>query len=411
MLRPGGLLRTWVPGTYINYWPLTFTAYWVEYQLWGLAPLGFHLVNIALHALSAILVWRVLALLRVPGGLLAAALFALHPVNVESVAWIAQLKNTLSLALTLLSVLLYLLSRAGPACRAGPLPALDRPAAPSPARQARTYAAGTWAAVAAFALATLAKGMTLTLPVVLLACAWWQRGRIERRDLWRVVPFLLIAMAMVGMEVSQQHAAAADRRAQRRPVEPDGGGRLRRVVLPLEADLAGQPDVRLSALAPRRGRRAGGSCPACCWRRLSRLAWRWRHSWGRPVLMLIVCYVALLLPVLGFVNIYFMEYSLVADHWQYAAMIVPCAAFAGAAAATRGRRHWCRLPGVVLCLALLATLARLPGGRAACTPTSKRSIGRRSSEIPTVAGPQQPGRRFWRGADRSTRRSGSTSRR
>ena len=110
VLRPGGVFRTWVPGTYVNYWPLTFTVYWVEYQLWGLDPVGFHLVNIALHALSAILIWRVLALLRVPGALLAAALFALHPVNVESVAWITQLKNTLSLALTLLSVLLYLLS-------------------------------------------------------------------------------------------------------------------------------------------------------------------------------------------------------------------------------------------------------------------------------------------------------------
>ena len=179
----------------------------MEYQLWGLAPAGFHLVNIGLHALSAILIWRILALLRVPGGLLAAALFALHPVNVESVAWITQLKNSLSLALTLVSVLLYLLSEqrrpvgirgrlqvppVGPACRAGPLRAHTDAAAQSPARQAGpTWL--FWAAVAVFALATLAKGMTLTLPVVLLACAWWQRGRIQGRDLWRVAPFLLIA--------------------------------------------------------------------------------------------------------------------------------------------------------------------------------------------------------------------------
>ena len=61
------MLRTWVPGTYIAYWPLTFTVYWAEYRLWGPAPLGFHLVNIALHALSALLVWRILALIRVPG--------------------------------------------------------------------------------------------------------------------------------------------------------------------------------------------------------------------------------------------------------------------------------------------------------------------------------------------------------
>jgi tetratricopeptide (TPR) repeat protein len=95
------------------------------------------------------------------------------------------------------------------------------------------------------------------------------------------------------------------------------------------------------------------------------LAWRWRHSWGRPVLMLMVCYVGLLLPVLGFVNIYFMEYSLVADHWQYAAMIAPCTAFAGAAAVA-SRRRWANVPSLalrasvaLLGLALLAALATL----------------------------------------------------
>ena len=119
------------------------------------------------------------------------------------------------------------------------------------------------------------------------------------------------------------------------------------------------------------------------------LAWRWRHCWGRPVLMLVVCYVALLLPVLGFVNVYFMEYSLVADHWQYAAMIVPCAVFAGLVSRQwslvsgrwsvvgRGQRttdngqrttdvhpssfilHSFSVAGAVLCTALLATLAWL----------------------------------------------------
>ena len=91
------------------------------------------------------------------------------------------------------------------------------------------------------------------------------------------------------------------------------------------------------------------------------LAWAWwrRRSWGRPVVMLIVCYVGLLLPALGFVNIYFMEYSLVADHWQYAAMIVPCAVFAGVAATLVRRRQWGRPAGYVLCSMLLAILATL----------------------------------------------------
>ena len=97
------LLKTWVPGTYVNYWPLTFTAYRLQFEVWGLNPAGFHIVHIAVHAISAIFVWRILVHLKAPGAMFAAALFALHPVNVESVAWISQLKNVLSLLLALLS--------------------------------------------------------------------------------------------------------------------------------------------------------------------------------------------------------------------------------------------------------------------------------------------------------------------
>ena len=107
-LKPGGLVKAWVPGSYLNYWPLTYTIYGIGFRLWGLHPLGFHLLNLALHAASALLVWRVLLALRLPGALFAAAPFALHPVNVESVAWIAQLKGALSLPLALLAALLYL---------------------------------------------------------------------------------------------------------------------------------------------------------------------------------------------------------------------------------------------------------------------------------------------------------------
>ena len=211
----------------------------------------------------------------------------------------------------------------------GTLGGATNPAAPSPARQAGP----TWlfvAAVAAFAMATLSKGMTLTLPVVLLACAWWQRGRIQRRDLLRVVPYLLIGSLMVGMEVYHQHLAVSDQSVVR------SDGFLSRTAV------AGCAvwfylwkliwPVHLAFIYRRWDLAAVGglwSAPGLLLAAIFALAWRWRRSWGRPVLMAAVCYVALLLPALGLVNVAFMEFSLVADHWQYAAMIVPCAALAG----------------------------------------------------------------------------------
>ena len=87
VLHSGGLAKVWMPGGYLNYWPLTYTAYWLEYQFWGLEPLGYHLVNLAacMPHLRALLVWQVLLRLKVPGAMFAAAIFALHPeANVES---------------------------------------------------------------------------------------------------------------------------------------------------------------------------------------------------------------------------------------------------------------------------------------------------------------------------------------
>ena len=335
VLKPGGLLQTWIPGTYINYWPLTFTVYRLEFEMWGLNPLGFHLVNIALHAVSALLVWRILERLRIPGAILAAAIFALHPVNVESVAWITQLKNTLSLALALLSALFYF-------------------------RHERD--GGRWRfalSLGMFLLSALAKGVALTLPVVLLACAWWQRGSIGRRDLLRILPFLLIAALMVGMEVAQQHAVAgtlvvrADSFLSRTAIAGCAVWfYFWKVIWPTNLVFI-YPQWSISERDPL------SYLPGVLLVVILALAWWQRRSWGRPVVMAMVCYVALLLPVLGFVNIYFMEYSLVADHWQYAAMIVPCAALAGAFAALGRRLSWRRPAEYVACLLLLTILGGL----------------------------------------------------
>jgi protein O-mannosyl-transferase len=355
VLKPGGLAGAWTPGGYLNYWPLTFTVYRLEFEAWGLNVLGFHLVNIALHAVAALLVWRVLAELDMPGAMFAAAIFALHPVNVESVAWIAQLKGLLALLFALVSTLLYLqfdrtyVGTGFPAC---PGPDPDRPGGLSP-RPWMLYAAS----IAAFLLSTLAKGMAITLPVVLLACAWWRRGSIGRRDLVRIIPFALIAAIMAGIEIQSQWRVQEDD-----VVRTDGllsrsavaacavWFYLEKLVWPLNLCLV-YPRWRID-----KGDAIGYLPGLLLLAIVFALALRRRRTWGRPVVMLIVCYVGLLLPALGFVNISYMRYSLVADHWQYAAAVVPCAALAGAAAAWSFRRAGRRPAAWVLGLLLLAVL-------------------------------------------------------
>jgi len=150
-----GLYRIWfdVHATQ-QYYPLLHSAFWVEHQLWGDSPLGYHLVNIFLHALAAILVALILTRLRIPGAWLAAGIFALHPVCVESVAWITEQKNTLSAVFYLGAMLSYL--------------RFDE------SRKRSHYAV----AMGLFVLGLLSKTVTATLPGALLVILWWQRGKL-----------------------------------------------------------------------------------------------------------------------------------------------------------------------------------------------------------------------------------------
>ena len=170
----GGLHDIWLrPGATLQHYPLTFTVWWACYHLWGAHPTGYHVITLVLHIAVSLALWRVLLRLEVPGAWLGAMLFALHPVNVMSVAWATELKNTLSGLLALGSCWSYLrFTEAAP-------------------RRWGFYATS----LVLFVLALLAKTAVGFLPATLLLIAWWKQDRVRMRDVLAVAPMVICALA------------------------------------------------------------------------------------------------------------------------------------------------------------------------------------------------------------------------
>ena len=177
ILETNGLYNSWFTAKQTNYWPVTWTSFWIEHKFFGLNPAGYHIVNVILHILCSILIWLLLKRLKIPCALLAAAIFAVHPVNVESVAWITQRKNLLSMLFFLLALLWYFVF--------------------DDSGRRKFY----WLAVVAFILAMFSKGAVVAFPVVVLMYAWWRRGSIGRRDILLSIPLFAVSAVMSFVEI------------------------------------------------------------------------------------------------------------------------------------------------------------------------------------------------------------------
>lgn len=327
-----GLWRIWFDvGATQQYYPVVHSAFWLAHRAWGDQTLPYHLLNIGLHATSAFVLALLLWRLAIPGAAVAAVVFALHPVHVESVAWISELKNTLSGLFYLLAAACYL--------------RYDE------TRRASHYIR----ALGLFVIAVLTKTVTATLPGALLVVLWWQRGRLRREDVRPLVPFLVLGLlaglmtawverTYVGAEGADYHLSFVER------VLLAG-----RAVWFYAATLAWPAD--LIFIYPRWTISAGR-----WWQYLFPLAaaavvgmlWRMRTRTRGPLAAALL-FGGTLLPALGFVNVFPFRYSFVADHFQYLASLAPIAlvsALAVTALARIGVPAGARQPVLIAALAI-----------------------------------------------------------
>ena len=186
-----GLYRIWFSNESIDYWPVSYTTLWFEWRLWGINPTGYHITNLALHIATSLLLWKLLRMMLIPGAWLAALLFAIHPVNVESVAWISQRTEMLASLFLVLSFLCFVRDDAGRKT--------------GHEGQAATGITGWyWLGLLAYLLAMLSKISVASMPLILVLIIWWLHGRITKRDLLRTIPFFGVAFVLILVQLAFQ---------------------------------------------------------------------------------------------------------------------------------------------------------------------------------------------------------------
>ncbi len=329
-----GLYRFWCTTEAQDYWPVTNTTFWIEWRLWGMNPTGYHVTNLILHIIEALLIWIILRKLSIPGAFLGAVIFAVHPVNVESVAWIAQRKNLMAMLFFLLSILCYL--RQFPSSCSDDVRSRHTLSA-DPAQGECGLLTGRWywLSLLAFVLAMLSKGSAAVLPVLLLGIVWWLRTgtvpifasakmglspSVSRWDLARTGPFFLVALVLAGVNVwFQTHGTEIVIRSASFAQRLLGAGGvvwfyLYKALLPLN----------LAFVYPQWHIEVGNPLwwlPLVAAVVVTMVLWLYRKSWSRPFLFAWGFFCVGLAPMMGFVDVGYMQYSLVADHYQHIAII------------------------------------------------------------------------------------------
>jgi protein O-mannosyl-transferase len=314
-----GLYRFWCTTETIDFWPVSNTTLWMDWRLWRTNSTGYHVTNLILHIVESLLIWIILRKLSIPGAFLAAVIFAVHPVNVESVAWIAQRKNTTSMLFFLLSILWYLKAVRwvwDGKQRAGHF---------SDPVGIGQWTTGDWKwywlSLTAFALGMLSKGSVLILPAVLLGVVWWLRP-LTKRDLLRTAPFFLVAVSLAVVNMwFQTHGSGTVIRNAGFTERLMGGGTvvwfyLYKAFLPLN----------LAFIYPPWPIESGNPLwwiPLLAAFMVTAVLWLNRATWSRPFLFAWGLFCVALVPVMGFVDVGFMKYSLVSDHYQHISIISP----------------------------------------------------------------------------------------
>jgi protein O-mannosyl-transferase len=339
---PGGWWQPWIHPNGMDYFPLKGSLQWLEWRLWGENPLGYHLVNLGLHVASALLIWRLLHLLGVRAAFVGGLLFAVHPLAVESVAWISEFKNTVSLPPLLLASIAYVEFDRGGRRR-------------------------DWALSLFWFLAALAcKTSTVMFPLVLLLFAWWRRGRLGRRDLLRVLPFLGAALALGALTVWFQSTRSIGIAGTPESL----GARL------AQAGWSILSYARMclwpSGVEPIYPPAPDSAAPILPWLGIGAVLgifWLRRAGWGRHALLGTGWFLLNLVPVLGIIPMAYFRIAPRADHLAY----IPLVGWVGLAAAALGSltSAWERRRGA-------GWSARLPFGVAASVAACAMAVEARA---------------------------------